>query len=51
MKAQLREANKLNARYALILGREEIDKSEIIVKDLIKGSQKKVEQSTLFDNL
>ena len=25
MKAQLREANKINARYALILGRDEID--------------------------
>ena len=51
MKAQLREANKINARYALILGRDEIDRSEIIIKDLIKGSQKKVAQSALFDNL
>ena len=51
MKAQLREANKINARYALILGRDEIDRSEIIIKDLIKGSQKKVAQSALFDNI
>ena len=37
IKAQLREANKSGAKYALILGDEEILSNTIIIKDLKKG--------------
>ena len=54
LKAQLREANKSGARFALILGDEEIKKGTVVFKDLEKGEQKNILQKkikNLFDNL
>ena len=34
MKAQMREANKLGARYAIILGEDELKDKSVIIKDL-----------------
>ncbi len=39
LKAQLREANRLNAKCALILGEEEIKKEIVIVKNLLNSEQ------------
>ncbi|MBH10445.1 MAG: histidine--tRNA ligase [Candidatus Marinimicrobia bacterium] len=51
IKAQLREANKSGAKYALILGDEEILSNTIIIKDLKKGEQSTVEQTSLLEKL
>jgi len=54
LKAQLREANKSGARFALILGDAEIKKGTVVFKDLEKGEQKNILQKkikNLFDNL
>ena len=54
LKAQLREANKLGARFALILGDTEMEKGTVVFKDLEKGEQKNILQKkikNLFDNL
>jgi len=48
MKAQMREANKLNARYALILGDTEVEQNTIQVKDLKVGEQISIPQSNLI---
>jgi len=54
LKAQLREANKSGARFALILGDTEMKKGTVVFKDLKKGEQKNILQKkikNLFDNL
>ena len=47
IKSQLREANKLKVKYALIIGEDEIRNSTIILKNLIIGTQKTIPQSEL----
>ena len=39
MKAQLREANRLNARYAIIIGEDEVNQNKVIIKNLSEGTQ------------
>lgn len=39
VKAQMREANKLNSRFVLLLGGEEFSRQEIILKNLSDGNQ------------
>jgi histidyl-tRNA synthetase len=54
LKAQLREANKSGARFALILGDTEMEMGTVVFKDLEKGEQKNILQKkikNLFDNL
>ena len=54
MKAQLRDANRSGARYALILGEEEVKNNTINFKDLMENTQKTIPQLNLinfFDNL
>ena len=54
MKAQLRDANRSGARYAFILGEEEIKSNTINFKDLMENTQKTIPQLNLinfFDNL
>jgi len=48
MKAQMREANKSGARFALILGETEREQKSIQVKDLKNGEQISVAQSDLI---
>lgn len=42
MKAQFKQANKFNARYALILGKEECKESAVTCKDMQTGEQRKI---------
>ena len=54
MKSQLREANKLGTRFALILGESEIQENSVSFKDLVNGTQKLILQSNVlkfFDDL
>jgi len=39
MKAQMREANKLNATLAIIVGETELENQTVVVKELKKGTQ------------
>ena len=54
MKAQMRDANKVGARYILILGENELLDKSIMFKDLENGKQEKIKQINIidfFDNL
>ncbi len=42
MKAQFREANKMNVKYVIILGDEEIAKQSVQIKDMDKGEQTEI---------
>jgi histidyl-tRNA synthetase len=42
LKSQLREANKRGARYAVILGQEEIESGRATVRDMAQGKQESV---------
>ena len=47
IKAQLRRANSLGARFAVILGDREMDEGVVELKDLVAHSQEKVARSAL----
>ena len=49
MKSQLREANKLEAKFALILGATEINDKTVAIKDLAERTQKIILQSKLIN--
>ena len=54
MKAQMRDANKLRARYVLILGESELKDNTVIFKNLESGKQESIKQEKIvkyFDNL
>ena len=54
MKAQMRDANKLRARYVLILGKNELKDNTILIKSLESGKQESIKQEKIvkyFDNL
>ena len=54
MKSQMRDANKLRARYAAILGESELKDKTIILKKLESGKQENIKQEKIikyFDNL
>jgi histidyl-tRNA synthetase len=43
MKSQLREANKMNARYTAIIGEEELKRKKITIKEMGTGEQQTIE--------
>ena len=49
LKAQLKAANRINARFAIILGEDEIEKDEATVRDLNDGQQVRVALAVLSD--
>ncbi|KJV69175.1 histidine--tRNA ligase [Candidatus Neoehrlichia procyonis] len=51
LKYGLKQANKLNAKIALIFGEREIDNNYVIVKDMNTGQQKEVKASEISQNL
>jgi histidyl-tRNA synthetase len=51
LKAQLREANRLNAKFAVILGDEEFQKNSVIVKNLKSGIQEEIGIDKVVDYL
>lgn len=50
IKAQMREANRLNSKYTIIIGQDEINKGEVIVKKMTDGTQRsyKIEEMNSF---
>ncbi len=47
VKAQMREANRLNARKAIFIGGEEFERNEIVLKDMESGDQQTIALSDL----
>jgi histidyl-tRNA synthetase len=48
LKAQMREANKLNANFVIIIGEEELSKNLFIVKNLKEKNQKTLTKSEII---
>ena len=54
MKSLMRAANKVNAKYVLIIGEEEMIKNEVTIKDMSSGDQKTIsiqEVEGFFQNI
>lgn len=51
LKAQLREAGKINARYAVIIGEDEMSKGVVTLKDMDGHEQKEISFADLVDNV
>ncbi|MCU9592906.1 histidine--tRNA ligase [Caldibacillus thermolactis] len=49
MKAQLKSANRLNAKYTIIIGEDELEKGEVQVKNMESGEQKEVKLAEFID--
>ena len=47
IKAQMRQANRLGVKTCLILGQDEMDRGQIVVKDMATGVQKNIGQDDL----
>lgn len=51
LKSQMRLANKLSARYVMILGEDEIKNHEITLKNMQNGMQEKVARNSIQEKL
>mgnify|MGYP003812820005 FL=1 len=51
IKAQMKYADKLGARYSLILGDDEIETNKARLKDMVTGETKDIRLDTLIDRL
>ncbi len=51
MKAQLKAANKAGARLVLIFGEEEAQRGQVVLKDMVTGSQREIAVSTVTNTL
>ena len=51
MSAQMKMANKTGAKFALILGDDELKKSNIILKDLANGEQEIINISDILTSI
>ena len=51
MKSQMKKADKSQARYAVILGSNEVKENKAAVKDLISGEQFLIELENVFEYL
>ncbi|MEA4847725.1 MAG: histidine--tRNA ligase [Clostridiaceae bacterium] len=49
LKAQMKYANKINARYVVVLGEEEVKSGRIKVKDMNSGSEEEISLDALTD--
>jgi histidyl-tRNA synthetase len=50
MKNQMKQANKLNAGFVLILGERELENNEVVLKDMHSGEQEHHELSAVFSD-
>jgi histidyl-tRNA synthetase len=51
MKSQMRQADKIAARYTIILGDTEIEKNIFVLKDMKEGTQKELPLASVVDSL
>lgn len=48
-KGQFKQANRLSARYTVILGEEELEQKKVNIKDMVTGEQKQVAMDGIVD--
>jgi len=51
LKSQMRRADKLGARYVLILGEDEIQKGQVTLRDMVRKDQRNLELSGWVESL
>ena len=51
MKSMMRKVNKLGAKYALIIGQDELEKRSVMIKNMITGEQELVAQTDVVNYL
>ncbi|MEC9007027.1 MAG: histidine--tRNA ligase [Candidatus Neomarinimicrobiota bacterium] len=51
MRAQMREANKLGAKYAIIIGDNELQQNRAQLKDLTSGNQETIDMDSLVSHI
>ncbi|MBQ2502834.1 MAG: histidine--tRNA ligase, partial [Lachnospiraceae bacterium] len=51
MKAQMKQANKLNARYAAIMGDDELAEGVVMLRDMAGSEQEKVPVSDIINKV
>jgi histidyl-tRNA synthetase len=51
LKSMMRQANKMGARYCLILGSDEQEQKEVTVKNMVTGDEKRVKQVDVIAHL
>ncbi|PVV84012.1 histidine--tRNA ligase [Dehalogenimonas alkenigignens] len=51
LKAQLRQASSLGAEYALIIGDSEISKQEVLLRDLVRSTQRSLPLEGIVESL
>jgi len=51
LKAQMRRANKLNSRYVLIIGEEELKTGRAIFRDMARKDQKEINLNQVIEEI
>ena len=51
LKAQLRAANRLGARYALIIGEDELKRGKLVLKDMKRSQQEEIDLDKMVQNV
>tara|TARA_Y100001970_G_scaffold113135_1_gene141144 strand:- start:2286 stop:3548 length:1263 start_codon:yes stop_codon:yes gene_type:complete len=51
IKSQMRDANKLDAQYVIIIGEEELSKNIATIKDLSSGDQKEIPFESILNHI
>ena len=51
LKAQLREANKMSVKYAIIIGDKELESNQLELKNFSTGDQQKIELNKIVDHM
>lgn len=51
LKSQMKQANKLGAKYAIIIGEDEVKEASVMLKNMQTGEQEKVEAKDLVNKL
>ena len=49
MKSQMKEANKLNAKFSIIIGDNELQSNKVLIKDMLSGEQNNVNFDKIID--
>ena len=51
LKAQMKYADKINAKYSVVVGSDEVTTNRCVVKDMRSGEKKEVDLDKLFHNI
>ena len=51
VKAQMKYADKIGAKYTIVLGDDEIESNKVFLKNMQTGEQKEISQDTLIDRM